>query len=282
LREERTCFTLAAVRLTARRRAILKDLVEKPYLTSTDFYALCPQQSSRGLRRALRDFARLGYLRRNPLPEDEPVDGAPLRWEYVYWLSEKGLDLARRAGLDPRGLGLASDEKSPYMLPHDHAVTAFHLTLDRAIGEEVWWRQGELKHTFEVGRQSYTVNADALFYVGGYYYFLEIERSKQGHYRSGESGLMKKVRGYVEYARSGSYRLRWPEMRGFFLLVVVESTTRQTNLLEILRVRYPQPLLRVTTVDAYRADLLGAIWQSPKDCHEGKVHSLRTEVQVRP
>lgn len=266
------------MRLTAPRARILEALVAYAHLSTAQFYALfraTDEASQRALRRVLHDFTRLGFLRRARLVLDGRGDTRLPQWEFLYWLSRKGLALARDEGLDPKGIGKASDGRSPFMLAHEHAITEFHLQVNRAAGEEVWWRQAGLKHDFNsVGARS-GVAPDALFYLAGYYHFLEIERSKQGHYRNGESGLLKKLRGYLAYARSGAFKERWPEMQGFFVLVVVGSAARERNLLKALAARAPHALFRVTTAEWCRPDVLGPIWKCPRDYAQGKRYSLQ-------
>lgn len=212
----------------------------------------------------LCEFARTGFIRRAYCLKRANRCGQPVH-EHIYWLSRKGLVTARLKRLDD-GNGKASSEKSPSALPHERAITEFHLALTEAAGRDVWWRQSHLRHRAVVGRESVSINPDALFYWDGYYYFLEIERQRQGHYRNGESGLMKKLRSYCRYAdrTAALYKQRWPDMNGFYVLIVVASRTRRDRLIDALSTRHPYRFIRVACADDVRLNILGDIWLSPE------------------
>lgn len=249
--------------LTKNRIFILKQLVDKQYLTSSDFYKLL-SGSERGIRRVLTDFTKHGYIQRRPLVHDKSFEGRVVHWEYIYWLTQKGVQKARELDLDPKRIGKANDEKSPHSLPHDRLVVDFRLRLEASCGG-IWWRQHGLYHDFHRGR----VNPDALFYLAPYYYFLEIERSKQGKYIDGKSELMRKVEGYLAYADASqrSYQEKWPSIRGFFVLFVVKNAVRRDNFVKKLKHAYPYRLYWVGTQGDVEHNLLGDIWHSPQGVH---------------
>src|SRR5207244_3110799 len=149
----------------------------------------------RGVRRLLTLLHRAGLVERSRYVLDDPRDPF-LRYQHCYRLSHSG-----RAAI---GRGNAPAEKSPASLPHELGITAFHIALAASMPptHRLYWRQTDLKHG---------VNPDALFAItdttepresSTYYYFLEVERSRQGHYRGGESGLLAKLRRYSEYRKS--------------------------------------------------------------------------------
>jgi len=92
-------------RITDPRKQILQLLIEFSYLGICDFYRLLRNESpsfpshQRRVRRLLHDFADLGYLRSFPLI-DPQNSGRAVRYQTLYWLSSKGLELGfgRRAG----------------------------------------------------------------------------------------------------------------------------------------------------------------------------------------
>lgn len=257
------------MRLTAERKRVLRALVEYVHLSTAQCYQLLGAEThaaQRSLRRTLRDFASLGFLRRARVILDQDAEDRLPHWEFLYWLSPLGLRLTEAEGFDPHGIGKAAEEKSPLMLAHEHEITAFHLALDAALGAPAWWRQKDLKHAFGTGRERHAVNPDALFFAGRFYHFLEVEKTKLGRYRDGESGLLRKCRAYFAYADPASrpYRAKWPEMEGFFVCVTVATEARRRNFLEALRQHCPYSLFLVATEEAYRADILGRIWRTPR------------------
>src|SRR2546425_944751 len=120
-------------RITDPRKQILQLSVEFSYLGISDFYRLLPDESpslpshQRRVRRLLHDFAELGFLRSCPVI-DPKNSGRVVRYQTIYWLSSKGLELAQEYGLE-NGEGKANDEHSPRTLDHEYAITKFHFSL---------------------------------------------------------------------------------------------------------------------------------------------------------
>ena len=251
------------MRMTEQRRQIVRALVGYVHLATRDFYGLANVANdgeARALRRVLHDLAELGLVRRDRLIEERsPKERIP-HWEYLYWLSPRGLAVAQEEGLDKARTGKAAEDKSLLMLPHEHAITAFHLALNRAAGAQVWWRQRDLRHTFVWRDATCTVSPDALFYSGGYYHFLEIERSHQGHYRERQSALMAKAEAYASYFASRMYKERWAGMEGFFVLVVMRTAARASWLAERLRAQSAGPIFRLSHEALCQGNPLGPVW----------------------
>jgi hypothetical protein len=172
---------------------------------------------SRTISAEAADFFALGYLRRAPLVDYE-AHSHFLQYEFIYWLSRSGLNLARKLGLD-NGFARATGEKSPHSLVHEDEITSFHLELKK-LPYQLSWRQRDLKRT---------VNPDALFGLtdpskpaglNTHWYFLEIEKSRQGHYRTGESALLKRVDAYFRYFNSNKCESEWKRFRKFRVIFV--------------------------------------------------------------
>jgi Fe2+ or Zn2+ uptake regulation protein len=269
------------MRVTIQRTAILRELVEMHHLTTSDFYRLFRVRGSesgeRNVRKILEQFAAHGLVRRSPLVTEEILAGKIVNAENVYWLSERGLKKARELELDPHNIGRANDEKSRLVLAHDYEITKFHMAVNAAAGAKVWWRQRDLKHHFRVGALEHGVNPDALFYAGSYYFFLEIEKSKQGHYRNGESQFMKKCSSYLAYA-SGPYRERWSGMDGFAVLFVVKTAARRDNLLKQLKEKYEHPIFWIKSMDSNVVDG----WKSPVGGEHSLIEAVQDESQTEP
>lgn len=267
---------------TDRFEQILSALVEYTHLKTGDFYALLKAESEnqkRYVRDSLLNMAkptkrRSQLLRTRPIFKSPSAGGRFVLRENLYWLSEAGLRQAQEAGLDPDGMGKANDEKGHTILEHENEISDFHLTLNRKLGESTWWKQTDIRFDFSAGYHQMSINPDALLYCERFYFFLEIEKSKQGKYKDGESGLLKKLRCYhALFDRvAQSWRQKWPEMEGFYVLVVVANQIRKRNLIASIREKIGSTaLIWVATENEYRNEILGPHWIDAKD----GAHSLR-------
>jgi hypothetical protein len=199
--------------ITEQRERVLRLLSQFHYLTNRHFYRLLGAtpghpSADRGVRRLLLLLVRAGLLESSRHVIDNTRDRF-LRYENCYRLS--------RAGALAIGCPATSGIKSAASVAHELLITDFHLALATSIppSYRLYWRQTDLKHT---------VNPDALLAItdttrprdrSTWYYFLEIENSRQGHYREGESGLIAKLRKYVEYRRSDRCRAEWRHFHDF-------------------------------------------------------------------
>lgn len=256
-------------KFTASRRDILSLLVQYANLTTNDFYRLLPPPSpdkrdshERDTRRTLRDFAGRGFLIRRRWFDDERNDTPFPVAVSVYGLSKEGLKLARAKGI-ANGTGKHAEDSSRRneSVGHELEITRFHIAID-SLPRKVLWRQTDLRHG---------VNPDALFAVTqadgntAYFYFLEIEKSKQGHYENGESGLMKKLARYYEYQGSNECRRDWKHFDRFRVVVVVKNEGRRQNLVKALAERYKTRTFWVTTEALYRQNPAGPVFLTSKD-----------------
>lgn len=264
-------------KFTASRRDILSLLARYSNLTTNDFYRLLPPPSperqdshERDTRRTLRDFTNRGFLVRRRWFDDERNDTPFPVAVSVYGLSKEGLRLAREKGI-ANGTGKHADDTSRRneSVGHELEITRFHIAVD-SLPRKVLWRQSDLRRG---------VNPDALFAVAqpdgasAYYYFLEIEKSRQGHYEDGESGLMKKLGRYYEYQGSEECRRDWKHFERFRVIVVLKNDDRRRNLLKALAGRYKTRTFWVTTEPLYREKPAGPIFLTPKD-HDAKAYSF--------
>ena len=247
--------------LTDRRREALALVAEYHYLTTPDFYELLAAEGEherRGIRRMLMLLARAGLVVRSRYTIDRPSDPF-LRYQHCYRLS--------RAGREAVGRGQAAIEKSPASLAHELGITAFHIALAKALPatHRLYWRQTDLKRS---------VNPDALFALtdttkprdgSTFYYFLEVERSRQGHYRGGESGLIAKLRRYADYRRSDQCRREWQHFSDFRVVVVLANAERRENLLRALGTRLPDRAIWTAAQEDIERNVGGAIFYAPTD-----------------
>ena len=251
-------------RLTKQRKTILDLLRRYTYLRTAHFYSLVRAErdgAQRAVRRLLHDFWKRGYLVRRPVVDYEASGPFP-RYENVYWLSSPGLELMQDCGYFDEGL-MCTSEKSPHSLEHDIAITDFHLAVDRfcvASGWTLYWQQHGLKRT---------VNPDAFFALtdprrseddSTAYHFLEMERSRQGSYRDGQSGLLRKLERYKDYHGSEACLREWEWFDEFHVVIVVKNQVRKENLLALLAEDLPEPAFWITVQGS---DLTSPVFLSP-------------------
>jgi hypothetical protein len=157
------------------------------------------------------------------------------------------------------------DEHSIRTLDHELEIASFHMALGAlctARGLRYAWRQTNLKHT---------VHPDALFYVAdpahpdkAFCYFLEIERAKLGNYRNGEPQIYRKLKKYFAYFNSTGCEKEWG-FRQYRVVIVQQTDARREGLLTALRKNCSHRMFWQTTEAAYRNDIGGAIFKTPKD-----------------
>ena len=260
--------------LTDLRRDALGQLAEFHYLTTPQFYEVLgarTESERRGIRRMLLLLERTGLVRRSRYTIDTAADPF-LRYQFCYRLSQRGLAALGRA---------ERIEKAPASIAHEVGITDFHLALAAAAGasgtHRLYWEQNNLRRT---------VNPDALFALtdraqpaalSTFYYFLEIERQRQGHYRNGVSALMAKLQRYAAYRRTPQCRREWLYFSDFRVVVVVETEERCANLLRTLNSALPQKFIWITTRERVRKEIGGAIFRAPPE--PGTGISLFTDIR---
>jgi hypothetical protein len=248
------------------KRRVLELLAEFFCLRTSDATGLLrnrpiSESDARSVRRTLAILHRDGFLYRAPYLDLAHERGGV---SYAHGLSKKGVQHAFQNGYSTPATK-ALNEHSLRTLDHELEVTAFHIALHRlcaARGIRYVWQQTNLKHT---------VHPDALIRVSApaapeteLRYFLEIERSKLGQYRNGEPQILRKLRTYYEYFNSTGCEKEWG-FRQYRVVVVQRTDARREGLLTALREKYPHRMFWLTTEPAYREDIGGTIFRTPKD-----------------
>jgi hypothetical protein len=264
--------------------AIIRWFAEYHYLQPAHVQLLSGRHLI-AVRRRLRQLREQELLARTALPF------AP----YVYYLSGKGITLARE-------LGFADDqarynpEKSAAFLPHDLFLTTFHLALHLATEATaglhlIFWeqRRAALQDGVRAGYDRYSVNPDALFFLkddaksenqNTTYFFLEYERSRPNGHKQGESNFIRKMRGLYEYHRTGGDAKRWG-IPNFYVLTVTPTRERALNFCQAMN-EHELGFKRFWFTDETHVSLnrppeiLEKIFFTPKDFAEGILYSLRT------
>lgn len=144
--------------VTLHRKRILDWLGEYRHLGSRHVFQLfgaATDNQKHEVTRKLRDLARAKLVHCERWVDfSRPYSHFPPS-QVVYWFSRRGWELAQKYGYE----GTFNDEKSPYSLGHELAITDFHIAVKKACetkGLELDWQQTDLKKT---------VYPDALFAV---------------------------------------------------------------------------------------------------------------------
>ena len=219
------------------------------------------ESDERSVRRTLSILHHDGFLYRVPHLDATHERGGI---GYVYGLSAKGVTHALQNGYSTLATKTL-DEHSIRTLDHELEITSFHIALHRlcvAKGLRHAWRQTGLKHT---------VHPDAVFNVAdpehpdkAFCYFLELERAKLGNYRNGEPQVFRKLKKYFEYFNSTGCEKEWG-FRQYRVIVVQRTDARREGLLALLREKCSHRMFCLTTEAAYRENIGGAIFKTPKD-----------------
>jgi hypothetical protein len=188
----------------------------------------------------------------------------------------------RKAGNDPaiygltlKGVTKVADEgfltpttkvfkpNSDTLMPHEYEITQFHLALKHFCDTERWklyWQQYDLKCG---------VNPDACFGIttekGTLWYFLEIEKTKPGNFRDGESKIIRNLGKYYNYFDTDKCEKEWANFRKFRVIVTLKNDERRQNLLNELAGKYKHRMFWLTTEELYKKEVSGEIFATPKD-----------------
>ncbi len=183
---------------------------------------------------------------------------------YVYGLSDKGVKFCREF-YDDRSK--AFDHHSQRTLDHELEISMFHIELKKFCASRslsLYWQQDDLKCK---------VNPDAMFAITDHtkpsghdtmYYFLEIERSKMGHYQNGEPSIMAKLGKYYAYYDTPECEKDWGFDR-YHVVLVQRTSDRRYNLLNMLAKQYKHRMFWLTTESLYLENIGGSIFMTPRD-----------------
>jgi hypothetical protein len=181
----------------------------------------------------------------------------------IYGLTPKGVALVTEEGLSTKATKVFKPN-SDTLLPHEYEITAFHLHLKafcETRGWKLYWQQRDLKCT---------VNPDALFGItdaqqNTWWHFLEIEKTKPGNFRNGQSKLMRNAGIYHSYFNTDLCEREWRNFRKFRVVIVQRNDERRTNLLRALEAKIKHRMFWLTTESKYREDIGSKIFLTPKD-----------------
>lgn len=185
----------------------------------------------------------------------------------IYGLTHKGVLKVKDEGLSTPATKIFKPN-SDTLLPHEYEITRFHLYVERLCkdhGLPLYWQQRDMKCT---------INPDALFAItdprkpegeNTLYYFLEVEKTKPGNFKNGQSKLMRALGKYYCYYGSDQCQKEWKQFTKFRVIIILRNEERRANLLEALGAKYKHRMLWLTTELLYRQDIGGKIFLTPKD-----------------
>lgn len=180
----------------------------------------------------------------------------------IHGLSLKGVQKVQELGCATAATKIFKPN-SDTLLPHEYDISVLHFRMKRLCDDRGWslyWQQRDLKCG---------VNPDACFGItterGSFWYFLEIEKTKPGGWKNGESKIMRSLGRYYGYFNSDLCEREWANFRRFRVVVVQRNPERRANLLRALAGKYPHRVFWLTTEDLYKNDIGGRIFLTPKD-----------------
>jgi hypothetical protein len=231
-------------------------LAEYFVLTTKDFSDLLPEFSSRHVLRALTALAAAGTatsLRRY----DVNIEAG--KATHFWGLTKRGVRVAEETGI-ATGATKTIDEHSVHMLDHEILITRFHIQLKKLFGDNLVWRQTDLRRN--------GLNPDAQFDIerdtGIHHFYLEMERSKFGNYKHGEPQIVRKLGNYYDRYDTDAHAKNW----GFrkFRVITVERDKRShaRTLIDMLQEKYPHRMFWLTTESRCMGDIAGKSFLTPK------------------
>jgi hypothetical protein len=181
----------------------------------------------------------------------------------IFGLTEKGISRVDDEGFITPATKVFKPN-SDSLLPHEYEISEFHFQLKalcKRRGWQLYWQQVDLKCA---------VNPDAYFRITKehgerFHFFLEIEKTKPGNFRDGESKIMRNLGKYYEYFDSDKCEREWADFRKFRVIVTLRNDERRGNLLKELEERYKNRMFWLTSEPAYKEDIGGEIFKTPKD-----------------
>jgi hypothetical protein len=240
---------------SARQRAS-ELLAEYFVLTTKDLADLMPEFSERHVLRALTALASDGTatsLRRY----DVNIEAG--KATHFWGLTKRGVRVAEASGI-ATGATKTIDEHSVHMLDHEILITRFHVRLKHLLGDNILWRQADLRR--------HGLNPDAQFDIerdsGIHHFYLEMERSKFGSYKHGEPQIVRKLGNYYESYDENEHAKHWGFRKFRVITVERDKRTHARTLMDMLQEKYPHRMFWLTTESRFLANIGGNIFATPK------------------
>jgi hypothetical protein len=251
---------------TKERQNVLEYLAEYSLLRIKDIVFLRGVKDDRATHNTLSDLLREKYIGRLPFVDE--FGDSPAR-VHAYYLNPSGAEM-----LDNPHAALSKE--SLYIPRHDIEITQFHIHLKQwteKAGLKLHWYQPKMDHKKEINPDAYFGIEDRSKPAGQnfHHFFLEVERAKIGNYRNGEPSIVRKLGKYYDYFDSKDCEKEWG-FKQFRVIVVVRNADKQYNLCERLT-EFKHRMFWVTTEPAYKENIKGSIFKTPKD-YDAKAYSF--------
>jgi len=210
---------------------------------------MAAQLLSTSVRTAQRHYASLAESRLVYAKSYESESYARGALPMAYGLTDSGVTLAFREGW-------ATDATKSFKghalrtIEHELMITEFHVHLAKLCDERGWtlhWRQRRLDKN--------KVRPDALFAIGGQYFFLEMERARLGDYQDGKPSIVRKLDSYREYFDSTDCEDDFG-FRKFRVVTVMRTPERVANLRDRLGEMRDSSVAFVTSESTAMTDLV--------------------------
>ena len=230
------------MRLTDRDKRIIEAVYQLRFLTRDQIKKLEFEEGSMtACQRRLSLLFHNGYL--SAIQKPIPIGyGSSKR---VYCLSKKGADLISHLYGEKEAREINWNKKrnqvENFFIEHTLAINNVRIAFLKAVLETedydlFWFNEKEVKAWKEKiddpenSGKTIAITPDAFLYLLGQekkaYYFLEVDRATESNRR-----WQDKIRGYVEYVKSGKYQARF-KTSALRVLTITTSKERMANLIK--------------------------------------------------
>jgi len=229
------------MRLTSRDKRIIEAVYQMRFLTRDQIKLLeFDDGSMTACQRRLSLLYHNGYLSaiHKPIPAGY---GSSIR---VYCMSKKGAALIAHLYSEKEARQIKWNDKQnkvePFFIEHILAINDVRIAFLKAVLETkqyelLWFTEQETKAWKEKvddpedSSKTLPITPDAFFYLTGKdkkaYYFLEVDRATESNRR-----WRDKIKGYVEYVKSGKYQERF-KTSALRVLTITTTPERMDNLI---------------------------------------------------
>jgi hypothetical protein len=230
------------MRLTDRDKRIVEAVYQMRFLTSEQIkYWLFEDGSMTACRRRLSVLYHNGYLS----AVHKAISASYGSSKRVYCLSKKGAALISHLYSEKEAREIKWNEKynkvEPFFIEHTLAINDIRIAFSKAVlttkeYDLFWYNEQEIKAWKEKvddpedPSKTLPITPDAFLYLIGKdkkaYYFLEVDRATESNRR-----WKDKIKGYVEYVKSGKYQARF-KTEALRVLTISTTKERVANLMK--------------------------------------------------
>ncbi|MBM3708371.1 MAG: hypothetical protein FJW69_08575 [Actinobacteria bacterium] len=263
--------------LTDRDKRIIEDVYQLRFLTRDQIKQL---EFEDGSMTACQRRLSLLYHNKYLSAVHKPILTGYGSSKRVYCLAKKGADLISHLYSEKEARQIKWSEKynkvEPFFIEHALALNDVRIAfIKAALGSKeydlFWYTESEVKSWKEKvddpenSGKTLAITPDAFLYLLGKkknaYYFLEIDRSTESNRR-----WRDKIRGYVEYVKSGKYMARF-KTEALRVLTVSKSDQRVANLIKTTQSVENAYFFLFTTFDQIKGKniIFQPIWKSTEE-----------------